>query len=134
MDALPRRAARLAVVVLLTAACNGTGPQHVDIGGTWQGTAALPEAYATTLTVIQSGTTISGGIEIAGLLDETFAGTFHENVLTVSWSTQSGCEDWSGTFTVDPESSEMSGPVTADRSRCGSSATDLGGSITLSRR
>lgn len=129
---VPSPTVRVALVLIATACSTGAG--HVDIGGTWQGTTVLPAAHATTLSVIQSGATISGGIVIADVLDQTFAGTFQEYLLTASWSARSGCEDWSGTFTVDAEGSEMSGPVLVDRSRCTPTASDGTGTITLFKR
>lgn len=126
------RFALAAVTALVVAAC-GTGPDSIDLGGTWHGTALLPNAYSTTFTVIQSGTTISGNITIAGVLDENWAGTFHENTLTATWSAQAGCEAWSGTFTVDPEGADMSGPVHADYSGCSPARNDDSGTISLSK-
>ncbi|MGD2047303.1 MAG: hypothetical protein PVH96_13900 [Gemmatimonadota bacterium] len=128
---LPSRRALLSG--LLAAAACGTGPDRVDLGGTWHGTTLLPNAYSTTFTVIQSGTTISGNVSIVGVLNETFVGTFHEHTLTVAWAAQNGCEDWSGTFAVDSEGSEMSGPVVADYSGCSPARNDDSGTISLSK-
>ena len=93
----------------------------------------MPNAYSTTFTVIQSGTTVSGNLTIAGVLNQTFAGTFHDNTRRLAWSAQDGCEDWSGTFTVDSEGSEMSGPVLADYSGCTPPRSNDSGTISLSK-
>lgn len=114
-------------------ACS-TGPDRLTVDGTWEGTALLPNAYTTTLTLLQSGATITGTLDIAGVLDQAFVGTLDESTRVLQWTVFDGCEHWTGTFTVDADGTGMAGPVTGDLSACAPPGTNISGTITLSKQ
>lgn len=123
----------LAAVLALTAHGCSTGPQVLELSGTWTGTALLPDPYPTTLALTQSGNTIAGTIEIVGILERAFVGTLDEGARTIDWAVFDGCEEWSGTFSVDSDGTEMSGPVLNDLSDCPSGA-DSSGTISVTKQ
>jgi len=125
------RTALFIVLALFAPAC-GTGPEDLSIAGTWQGTALVPTAVTANLSLTQSGNTIGGTIQIEGFLNEAFVGTLNDVARTIVWLLFAGCEEWSGTFTVTSDGSEMSGPVLGDFSRC-SSGSDVDGTVSVSK-
>lgn len=129
------RVGLFALLVASVGACgsDGTGPGGVQVSGTWQGTTQLATAYSTTLTLQQSGNTIGGTIVIAGLLDRPFVGTLPSGTRAINWTAVDGCEEWSGTLTVDSGGSQMTGPVLNDLSNC-PAGSDSNGTISLTRQ
>ena len=128
------RLALLATVALIGSACgNSTGPDELALAGTWQGTALLPGAFTTQMVLTQSGNTIGGTLEILGVLDEPFVGTLTPTERTVAWQVFSGCEVWSGTFTMSADGSQMSGPIQSDVSGC-TSGIDSNGTISVTKQ
>ena len=119
------------VLAFFASACS-TGPERLDLSGTWQGTTLLPSALSTTVSIVSSGSTFTGSITIEGLLDAPFVGTVNETTRVVTWNVVSGCEQWSGTLDVNVDGTEMSGPVLRDVSACGS-GDNATGTITLSK-
>jgi hypothetical protein len=128
------RLALLAMVAVLGSACgDSTGPNELALAGAWQGTALLPGAFATGMELTQSGNTIAGTLEILGVLDEAFVGTLNPTLRTVAWQVFSGCELWSGTFTMSSDGSQMSGPIQSDLSSC-PSGTDSNGTVSVTKQ
>ena len=120
-------------LLLIASAC-GTGPDDLVFAGTWQGTAQLPNAFTTTLTLTQSGNTLGGNIQITGELNQSFIGTWDPTARTVEWIVFDGCEEWTGTFAVTADGSQMSGPVLNDLSGCLPPGNDRMGTISVSKQ
>lgn len=131
--AAPRRTGWAALLALALSACS-TGPESLDLAGTWTGTALLPNAYATTLALTRSGNTVAGTIQITGLLNQAFVGSLDESARTIEWTVFDGCEEWSGTLTVDSDATDMSGPVLNDLSSCSPPGTNSSGTISLTKQ
>ena len=118
-------------LMLLASACS-TGPERLDLTGTWEGTTLLTDPFMATLSIVQSGATLTGNLTIAELLDGPFVGAVNETTRVLTWNVFSGCEQWSGTFDVNSDGTEMAGPVLNDVSACGT-GSDSSGTITLSK-
>jgi hypothetical protein len=122
----------LVVALVLAATACGTEPESLNVTGTWTGTTTLSISHPTTLSLLQTGVSMSGTLVIDGNVNEPFAATLNESARTIAWTVFEGCEEWSGTFTVNGDANQMSGPVAVDVSQC-TSGTDRNGTIDLTK-
>jgi hypothetical protein len=131
-------AALLGVGVFAAVGCGGSpaspsGQSAVAVNGSWTGTAILPNAYSTTMTLQQSGSDVSGTMRIAGALNGPITGTVPSGTRTFLWRANHDCEVWSGTLTVDGSGNAMQGPLTIDRTGCVPATSSGSGTLNLQR-
>ena len=126
-------ASALAMVLLSVVQGCSTGPEDLDLAGTWTGTTSLPDDHATTLELARAGVTIAGTMEISGLMNQAFVGTLDEGRRAIDWALDVGCEAWSGSLDINSDSDRLSGPVMRDASAC-TSGTDLAGTMAVSKQ
>ena len=98
---MPRaNTARIALAALLSlaSACDGgTDPEDLSVAGTWQGTALLPNAFSTTMSLTQTGSSVTGTMRISGaFIDQPLTGTLDATDRTLAWGVVDGCELWGG--------------------------------------
>jgi len=136
---LCRAAVLLGGVLSLAAGCSspaspsGSGSSFA-VNGSWTGTALLPNAYTTTMTLQQTGMSVTGTMRIAGVIGTSpITGTVASGNRTFTWQVNSGCEVWSGTLTVASGNSEMKGPLTINRTGCIPARSSGSGTLSMDK-
>jgi len=135
-----RLAVSIGVAALLTGAC-GSSPsapspsQATSVAGTWDGTTLLPNAYSTTLTLQQSGGSVSGRMRIAGVMGESpITGTVASGGRTLTWRVNYNCEVWTGDLALDGGGLRLEGLLFVDRRGCVPARSSGSGNLTLEKR
>ena len=130
------RALALLFAVWATA-CTDTGPGSVNIAGSWIGGSDFGGAQSVTtrMTLIQTGTAISGTIRATGALPVAgvpITGQVDTNNRTFTWAAADGCEVWGGVLNIDAAQTGMTGTILVDVSGC-QSGSNSSGSLTLTK-
>jgi hypothetical protein len=125
------------LLTLLAAACSDSGPGEVNVSGSWIGGAAFggTQSVSTRMTLVQTGTGISGTIRMTSALPFNgvpITGEINTANRTLTWIAADGCETFGGVLNIDPNGVAMSGPILNDLSNC-PSGSNTSGTLTMSK-
>lgn len=129
----------LGAALLTAAGCSDSNPggpsSALAVSGSWSGSALLPNGFTATLTLQQTGTSVTGTMRIAGVMGESpITGTVAPGNRTFTWQVNYNCEIWSGVLTVASNNREMDGPLSINRSGCVPAQSSSSGTLSLDKR
>lgn len=116
-----RLLALLALLLVLpvgTPGCDLTASDTSDVTGSWTGSALLPNGFAASADLSQSGTTVGGTLRISGVFAATDLSGDIDDLGRLSWTLQSGYERWSGILSIDEAEDRMEGSINLDAGSC----------------
>jgi hypothetical protein len=125
----------LGAILLAGAGCSsptGSSEAAVDVAGSWVGTVQLPNPYSATLSLQQSGASVSGTMRIAGVMKETpLTGSVSSSDRTLAWTVNRSCEAWTGRLTIDGSGRHMDGQLAIDRTGCQPAQSNETGTLSV---
>ncbi len=124
-----------ALLVGLTACGDDGSPGGADVSGSWSGVSAFASGFTTSMTLTQTGTTVTGEMRVSGLVPSgtTVNGTVNVGARTFTWAAFTGCDAWGGVLSISADGQTLTGPVLVDRSGCQPAQSNSTGTMNLSR-
>lgn len=110
---------------------SATGPDKMSVAGDWHGiTSFTSQGRTTSMSLSQSGTTVTGTFTVAGaFIGITLTGEVSPSG-RFSFLAPHNCEVWGGTLTLN--GNELAGPIIIDYSGC-SGQSNESATLTLTR-
>lgn len=123
-----------AACLAILPACGDGGPGGAGVSGDWSGFTAFNSGFTTSMTLTQSGTTVTGTFTISGgPRDNPLTGTVDTDARTLAWASLSGCNAWGGVLTLSARGDSLTGQVLHDASGCVPARSNSTGTMTLTR-
>lgn len=124
-----------ALLVGLTACGDDGSPGGVDVSGSWSGVSSFASGFSTSMTLTQTGTTVTGQMRVSGSVPSgtPVNGTVDALARSFAWAAFVDCVAWGGVLSISADGQTLTGPVLVDNSGCQPAQSNSTGTMNLSR-